>query len=154
MLIESGIISVGSIRGVLSGKPYNRSVMCHKLVFEVMERLRFQAFLDALDDEQESIYIAILDLMDCFAEGTFVNCMQSPQTETIVGSYEEFIENSSKKSKTFAFWNMYIKAIGMCRTLCQWCRILTHLYTISSNKAVLFRSKYKTFTGLQAQKAS
>lgn len=146
MLIESGIISVGSIRGVLSGKHYNRSVMCHKLVYDAMERLRFQAFLDALDDdEQESIYKTILDLMDCFAEGTFVNGMQSPQIEAIVGSYEEFIENSSKKSKTFAFWNMYIKAIGMCR-------ILTHLYTISSNKAVLFRSKYKTLTGLQAQK--
>ena len=69
--------------------------MCHKLVFEAMERLCFKAFLDALDDdEQESIYIAILDLMDFFAEGTFVNCMQSPQIEAIVGSYEEFIENS------------------------------------------------------------
>ena len=86
MLIESGIISVGSIRGILSGKHYNRYVMCHKLVFEAMERLRFQAFLDALDDdEQESIYIAILDLMDCFAEGTFVDCMQNPQIEEIVG---------------------------------------------------------------------
>ena len=56
MPIETGI-SVGSIRGILSGKHYNRSIMCHKLVFEAMGRLRFQAFLDALDDdEQESIY--------------------------------------------------------------------------------------------------
>ena len=77
--------------------------------------------------------------MDCFAEGTFVYCMQRPQIGAILGSYEEFIGNSSKKSKTFAFWNMYMKAIGMWKTLCQWCRILTHLYTISSNKAVLFR---------------
>lgn len=104
--------------------------MCHKLVYEAMQRLRFEAFLDAIDDdEHESVYTAILDMMDCFAEGTFLDCMGSPQMEAIVGSYEEFIENSSKKSKTFAFWNMYIKMTGMCRLLSQWCRLLTHLYT-------------------------
>ena len=52
-------------------------------------------------------------MVHCFAEGTFVNCMQSPQIGAIVGSYEELIENSWRKFKIFAFCNMYIKVIGI-----------------------------------------
>ena len=114
MLIESGIISVGSIRGVLSGKHYNRSIMCHKLVYEALQRLRFDAYLDSIDNQQkESVATSIQNVADCFANGKLIDCIESQQMEQLVSNYEQFVEKSSTKSKTFAFWSMYIKMTGM-----------------------------------------
>ncbi|XP_046845101.1 uncharacterized protein LOC124438948 [Xenia sp. Carnegie-2017] len=110
VLIESGIISVGSIRGVLSGKHYNRSIMCHKLVYEALQRLRFDAYLDSIDNQQkESVATSIQNVADCFANGKLIDCIESQQMEQLVRNYEQFVEKSSIKSKTFAFWSMYIK---------------------------------------------
>ena len=42
-MIESEIVAPGSVKGVLSGKHYNRSIRAHKMVYEALERLRLQA---------------------------------------------------------------------------------------------------------------
>jgi hypothetical protein len=47
-MIESGIVSEGSIKGMLTGK-HNRSVFCHKIMHEAFRRLRFETFMDSLD---------------------------------------------------------------------------------------------------------
>lgn len=113
MLIESGIVSEGSIKGVLSGKHYNRSVLCHKMMYEALQRLRFEAFLDTLDEEyQESILSLIITMQDSFTEGTFQECMKSQLFDDIVIKYETFVAESSTKSKTFAYWSMYTKMAG------------------------------------------
>ena len=53
--------------------------MCHKLVYEAMERLRFEAFLDSIDDdEREGIHMLILDMMDSFPEELFVDNLERP----------------------------------------------------------------------------
>ncbi|KAJ8048474.1 hypothetical protein HOLleu_00803 [Holothuria leucospilota] len=36
VLIESGVVAQGSIKGVLSGHHYNRSVRTHKLLFDAL----------------------------------------------------------------------------------------------------------------------
>jgi hypothetical protein len=55
-MIESGIVSEGSIKGVLTGKHYNWSVFCHKIMHEAFQHLRFDTFMDSLDvNEQEKI---------------------------------------------------------------------------------------------------
>lgn len=43
----------GSLNGVFSGKHYNRCIRAHKLVFEAMERLRFEAFLDTQSNAEK-----------------------------------------------------------------------------------------------------
>ena len=50
-MIESEIIASGSVKGVLSGKHYNRAMRIHKLLFEAMERLRLEAFAKSLTTE-------------------------------------------------------------------------------------------------------
>ena len=40
-MIESEIIASGSVKGVLSGKHYNRAMRVHKLLIEPMERCAF-----------------------------------------------------------------------------------------------------------------
>ena len=45
ILLEAGLISCGSIKGVMSGKNYGRSVHCHKILLECIERLLFEQFM-------------------------------------------------------------------------------------------------------------
>ena len=45
ILLEAGLMSCGSIKGVMSGKSYGRSVHCHKILLECIERLLFEQFM-------------------------------------------------------------------------------------------------------------
>ena len=42
MLIESDVVAQGSIIGVMPGHQYNRSFLIHKLMYEALQRLRFE----------------------------------------------------------------------------------------------------------------
>lgn len=54
ILIESGVVGTGSVSGVMSGKFYNGSVRCHKIMHEALERIRFQVFMDSLSPEERN----------------------------------------------------------------------------------------------------
>ena len=114
VFIESGIVSEGSIKGILSGKHYNRSVLCHKIMYEALQRLRFQAFLDSrTEDDQEDISLFIESMTSSFPQDTFLSdSIESPKMQEIIQSYELFINDMSGKSRTFSFWSMYIKMAG------------------------------------------
>ena len=114
LFIESGVVSEGSIKGVLSGKHYNRSIFCHKIVYEAMQRLRFEAFLESLTDDkkEDRIMELVSDMSDAFPDKTFHSLIESPVFEEITNEYEGFILDASSKSRTFAFWSMYIKMMG------------------------------------------
>lgn len=114
MFIESGIVSEGSIKGVLSGKHYNRSVSCHKIMYEALQRLRFQAFLDSVTEkEQEDISSFIESMASSFPQDKFLSDdIESPKMQQILQSYELFINDMCSKSRTFSFWSMYIKMAG------------------------------------------
>ncbi len=87
--------------------------MGHKYVYEAIQRLRFEAFLDSLeDDEREGINSLLLDIMDSFPGNEFLEYVEGPVIEAITERYEQFICNSSQKSTTFAFWSMYLRMTG------------------------------------------
>ena len=66
-----------------------------------------------LDEEyQESIFSLIMTMQDFFNESRFEECIKSQLFDDIVIKYETFVAESSTKSKTFAYWNMYIKMAG------------------------------------------
>ena len=73
VVIESGIVSEGSIKGVLSGKHYNRSVSCHKVMYEALQRLRFQSFLDSITDENQELASFIESMARSFPDDEFLN---------------------------------------------------------------------------------
>lgn len=60
ILIESRIIAEGSLNGVLNGKHYNRSIRCHKIIFEAFGRLLWDAFLNSMprDEYTQSLEIS------------------------------------------------------------------------------------------------
>lgn len=64
MFIESGVVSEGSIKGVMSGKHYNRAVRSHKIIYEALQRLRFEAVLDTLDDGSHSEVISFVKTIE------------------------------------------------------------------------------------------
>ena len=70
--IESGVISEGSITGVMEGRKYNRAVRLHKMVYEAMMILAWKGFLAWLT-EKHSQYIddltEPLQLIASFCEG-------------------------------------------------------------------------------------
>ena len=51
ILIESGLMTSGSMVSVLSGKGYSRAINCHKSLVEGLERLLMKNFLELDDDE-------------------------------------------------------------------------------------------------------
>ena len=78
-----------------------------------MPRLRFEAFMESLDDdEKEGIELAVFNMMDSFPDDEFLDYLERPEIEAISESYEMFIQESSEKSKTFAFWSMSIRMTG------------------------------------------
>ena len=57
LFIEAGLLRLGSLNGVLSGKNYSRAINCHKTVVEAFERLILDDFFDKNIDtpSQESM---------------------------------------------------------------------------------------------------
>ena len=69
--------------------------------------------METLDDEsRDSIYLLIMDLEDSFFEDGLHDRIASQEFENLFVQYETFITEASAKSKTFAYWSMYLKLIG------------------------------------------
>ena len=106
VFIESDIISEGSVKGVLTCKHYNRSVFCHKILYEAMQRLRFDAFFDQLDEvKQERFCFIHRGIVEHFPERSH-QFTENPVTEEIHNQYQDYILESSRRSQTFSFWSM------------------------------------------------
>ena len=52
IFVESGLVTSGSLAGVMNGKHYNRGVRAHKLASEAFQRLRFLKFLESIPEEE------------------------------------------------------------------------------------------------------
>ena len=51
VLVEAGLITCGSLKGVMSGKNYGRSVHCHKIVLEALERLLSEKLISSRNED-------------------------------------------------------------------------------------------------------
>ena len=47
ILIEADIVIQGSIKGILSGHHYNRSIRANKMMYDALVQLRWKTFLEA-----------------------------------------------------------------------------------------------------------
>ena len=46
MLLEAGVIAVGFMNGVISGKNYSRAINAHKVMAKTLERLLLNRYLE------------------------------------------------------------------------------------------------------------
>jgi hypothetical protein len=79
---------------------------------EAFQRLRFDTFMDSFDvNEQEKIRTFVESMGDGFPTQQYKDKLSSQEFETICDKYESFVEETSQKSKTFAFWSIYLNPI-------------------------------------------
>lgn len=125
VLLEAGLISPGSLTGVLSGKSYARAIHCHKVMVESLERLLLEQFKEKTEVFFINIPQASKDLLN--------ELMKSPskENETVVladlhlVSYIErflkFRENvrTGVLGKTATFWMSYMDHVWLTLNLLQ-----------------------------------
>ena len=113
-MIESEIIASGSLKGVLSGKHYNRAMRVHKLLFEAMERLRLEAFAKSLTTEEKSKldWLDVILMEDSSLDKFLENCARNSVNE-VKEMYDKFVNERSKVNALFAFWSKYIEMVQL-----------------------------------------
>ena len=111
--MESGVVGPSSVNGVMSGKFYNGSVKCHKIVHEALEMVRFQSFMDSCSEERVAEIESLLaNVRNGFPKEEFYDCLESPDMKQLIDDYESFIQTVSKQCPTFALWSTYIEITG------------------------------------------
>ena len=111
-MIESEIVASGSVKGVLTGKHYNRCIRAHKVVFEAMQRLRFLAFYESLpDNEAEELSSFSVDLLDSIDETLPEFCSTDDRFIAWKEAFDSFVKKRSEENPTFLFWSTYIDMI-------------------------------------------
>lgn len=102
VLVESEVVAQGSLKGILSGHMYNRSVRSHKLLFEALSRMQFSSFLESLDDDEAA---RVMDqIVNSNTKDDFLPC-------EVENRFLSYIERSCIANPTFAFWRTYQEMI-------------------------------------------
>ena len=86
ILIESNIISAGSVKGVLSGKNYNRATYSHKILFESLHRLLMEEFLKT---QHEDVLCSVKNIVDT-AGGDLKKSIETYVISSLANKYLDF----------------------------------------------------------------
>ena len=106
-MIESEIVASGSVKGVLTGKHYNRCIRAHKVVFEAMQRLRFLAFYESLpDNETEELSSFSVDFLDSIDKTLPEFCSTDDRFIAWKDAFDSFVKKRSEENPTFSFWSI------------------------------------------------
>ena len=121
VLLESGLISSGSLQGVLSGKNYSRATRCHKVLVEALHRLLMNEFKETNEGRQ------ICDGLKSHHEKYLGHQLQNPNKEVLealmddvivnafVEKYLEFCDSvrNGVLGKTAVFWLSYMDHVSL-----------------------------------------
>ena len=113
-MIESEIIAPGSIKGVLSGKRYNRSIRVHKIIYEALERLRWEAFEEMLTTAEKATLdsVGVSLRADSNLDNFWSNC-ESTNAIDLKRIFDDFVNKRCEENPLFAFWSKYIDMIQL-----------------------------------------
>ena len=109
ILFEAQLVTSGSLKGVLSGKAYAKSLFCLKTVCEAMERLLMEQFV-----EEENILIvdptALLNMTQTCDREHLDEALNDPSTLTLIERYCTYEDKVRKGHlwKTTAFWMTFL----------------------------------------------
>lgn len=151
VLLEAGLISSGSLSGVISGKNYARAIHCHKVVVESLERLLFEQFVEKKGMSFQDLPKTSRDLLDAL--------LQSPNKENekavlddvhITSFIETFLAfhkdvRSGVLGKTATLWMSYADHIWLTLNLLQ--AIKTNDYAAYSQCLCLMPDLFFSFGG-------
>ena len=112
ILIEAELISSGSLKGVMNGKHFERSMHCHKIMYESLHRLLLEKFM--IDNEGSEWYSPLpeesLQKLDKLLQSNFSEFVKTLVTDTSLNDfmnaylkYQDEIRNG-KHGKTAKLW--------------------------------------------------
>ena len=114
-MIELEIVASGSVKGVLTGKHYNRCIRAQKVVFQAMQRLCFLAFYESLpDNEAEELSSFSVDLLDSIDETLPEFCSTDNRFIAWKEAFDSFVKKHSEENPTFSVWSTYIDSSCYC----------------------------------------
>ena len=100
--------------GVLSGRHYNRCIRAHKIMYEAMERLRFQAFEKTLTAAEKDSFNAIaINVQEDSRRERFLEMCSSRSVAEAKAKYDQFIRTKSEENPSFAFWSNYLEMVQL-----------------------------------------
>lgn len=136
ILLESGLMSSGSLKGVISGKNYSRAMNCHKALAEGLERMllvKFEALKGGslqqnLSEESMSKVTSLLTNRN--KEG-FDQVLDDPEFQKYMADYVEFRlqVREGTLGKTAVFWLAYVDHIWL---------VLSFLMSVKTNNFLLY----------------
>lgn len=130
ILLEAQLVTSGSLKGVLSGKAYNKSLFCLKTVCEAMERLLLERFA-----EEENVTIcdpaALLNITQTCSRQHLKEALSDPSTVALLEKYHAYEEKvlNGHLGKTAAFWMSFINHCHL---------IFMLLHSVKTNNIQLF----------------
>ena len=114
VLIESNVIAVGSVNGVLTGKHYNRSLRSMKIVYEAIYHVVIAAQLDSVSNGvRELVRHVMQNLHAVFNDGTFNQVSSRDNVQKCLEKLNHFIRRQSEESLTFAYWMTFLKMVDI-----------------------------------------
>ena len=120
ILIESEVLAGGSVNGVMTGRQYNRSIRCHKLMAEALHRMRWKTFLESLPEEEAAEYTDVIkNLRSAFPYQAYIDLIDDTTFGRLTAAYDLYVSKMAKSNTTFAFWCSYL---SMVDTLLQFTR--------------------------------
>lgn len=109
LILEAQLVTTGSLKGVLSGKAYAKSLFSLKTVCEAMERLLIERFID-----EENISIsdptAFLNMVRSCNREHLKEALSDSSTLTLIDKYCTYEDKVLKGhlGKTASFWMSFI----------------------------------------------
>lgn len=127
ILIEAGLISSGSLNGVISAKNYSRSLHCHKTALEALERLILSVFLEKKGETVPFTNLPkvskdlIANLISNTNKETEQAVLNEPHLTGYIDGYEKFRDDirSGEYGKTAILWISYMDHVWLALSLLQ-----------------------------------
>ena len=108
ILIEADIVAPGSINGILNGHHYNRSIRANKMMYEVLVRLRWKAFLEVSSaDECDSVLDLAKELNEVGPIMKLFDITQQDRITATLTMYQSFIVKERLENLTYDSWSSY-----------------------------------------------
>ena len=133
MLLEAGVILVGSMNSVMSGKNYSCAINCHKVVAESLESLLLDRYLEtrSLKGLPGDLLQAIDYIINERSSENFDAAMQNKALANFLEEYSLFRQQVRRGSlgKTAQFWLTYVNLVSL---------VLSLLYAVKNNDYYLY----------------
>ena len=113
IMTESQILAEGSANRVMSGQQYNRSMRCHKIVAEAMQRLRFHDFLDSIPKDESVTACNTLRQLHMSYPDNFEEMANENASKILQEQYNKHVKKRSTENVNYAFWSTYLELVEL-----------------------------------------